>query len=732
MPQTKAIKDNRTFVKGLITEAEALTYPANSCVEIENLVLYKKNLISRRLGLDAESNFQLSDVTFDISTVGNKAYGTYEWRNVDDDASTNFLVVQIGSTLYFYDYASTPLSSGRKTYTVNLNTYAVAGVGDVSDTFVSTDVGNGALFVVGSKIDPFFIRYDRALDTFTTTKVTLRIRDMDGLNDGLALDAKPPTLSIQHKYNLFNQGWTATYGGTDNFINSYRSIDVGYPSNSQQWSVGKLDNGTVDLNIVKNTNFGTGQAPRGHYIVSAFNKDYSAVSGIAGLTPVVETRRPQAIAFYAGRVFWGSANGRIYYSQVLREDFSNVGSCFQEADPTSDEISDLIDTDGGVIVISQAAEFLGFVIKERSLIAVSTTGAWAVRGDNDGGFKATGYEVVNLSKIGCINGKTILEADGVPMYWSETGIMTIELGGSGEDKGKSLTQETIQTFYDQIPPASKANARGGFDLATNRVLWLYRDDEDTTFSSYAYNRVLIFDLRLGAFYTYRIAREDGTTPFVCDLFTTPNVNSSRIKEDVVVNGQEVLVSGQGVLSTVEVRNFDKTFMRFFIINPNGATSRFTFGDFKDEEFKDWRYKDDEGLDFVSYLITGYAVDDEVIRVRDVPCIYVYSKVTETGFVGNEAIGYELTKESSIKMQVRWEWTDSSTSNRWSREVQTYRPVIRFANVDDLTPHFGFPVSLSRNSIRGSGKSVQIKFSSESGKDMQLLGWAMIMTVNTND
>lgn len=65
-------------------------------------------------------------------------------------------------------------------------------------------------------------------------------------------------------------------------------------------------------------------------------------------------------------------------------------------------------------------------------------------------------------------------------------------------------------------------------------------------------------------------------------------------------------------------------------------------------------------------------------------------------------------------------------------MQAYRPVTRFANSATLNdPDFGFPVSLSRNAVRGSGKSVQIKFSSEEGKDMQLLGWAMIMTVTTN-
>jgi hypothetical protein len=40
------------------------------------------------------------------------------------------------------------------------------------------------------------------------------MRDFDGVNDGLAIDQEPSTLSKEHHYNLMNQGWVSPGSGT--------------------------------------------------------------------------------------------------------------------------------------------------------------------------------------------------------------------------------------------------------------------------------------------------------------------------------------------------------------------------------------------------------------------------------------------------------------------------------------------------------------------------------------
>ncbi len=41
----------------------------------------------------------------------------------------------------------------------------------------------------------------------------------------------------------------------------------------------------------------------------------------------------------------------------------------------------------------------------------------------------------------------------------------------------------------------------------------------------------------------------------------------------------------------------------------------------------------------------------------------------------------------------------------------------FQDFDD-----GYPLVISKNKLRGRGKAVQFKYTSESGKDMKIVGW----------
>jgi len=43
----------------------------------------------------------------------------------------------------------------------------------------------------------------------------------------------------------------------------------------------------------------------------------------------------------------------------------------------------------------------------------------------------------------------------------------------------------------------------------------------------------------------------------------------------------------------------------------------------------------------------------------------------------------------------------------------------------------YPLVISKNKIRGRGKALQLKFASESGKDMQLVGWTTTFVGNEN-
>lgn len=220
MPRAQVNKLYRTFVKGLITEAGYLTYPEDASTDELNTVLHRKGNRTRRLGMDYETGstavplpgYRTTDPTVE-----------YLWKAVDNIADVNFFVVQVGDKLHIFDTVSTPLSAGKKGFVVNLQDFKspTATTQQVRNTHVQMVAGKGFLFVVQEFIDPFSIEYERSTDTINTIRVVIQVRDFDGVNDGLPNDAEPTDLSVEHHYNLKNQGWVTpgskpatTSGGT--------------------------------------------------------------------------------------------------------------------------------------------------------------------------------------------------------------------------------------------------------------------------------------------------------------------------------------------------------------------------------------------------------------------------------------------------------------------------------------------------------------------------------------
>src|SRR5690606_10231014 len=121
----------------------------------------------------------------------------------------------------------------------------------------------------------------------------------------------------------------------------YHSSAGRYPANSQQWWQAKDGSDNFSAAIMRRFAGGNTLAPRGHFILKAFRKDRSAVSGVANIPVESVSGRPSAVGFFAGRVFYGGVsgsdiNGHIFYSQII-EDASKIGRCYQVNDPTSED-----------------------------------------------------------------------------------------------------------------------------------------------------------------------------------------------------------------------------------------------------------------------------------------------------------------------------------------------------------------------------------------------------------
>ena len=82
------------------------------------------------------------------------------------------------------------------------------------------------------------------------------------------------------------------------------------------------------------------------------------------------------------------------------------------------------------------------------------------------------------------------------------------------------------------------------------------------------------------------------------------------------------------------------------------------------------------------------------------------------------------------MQVKFDWSDTASSQKWStaQEVYVYTMpyLLTFSPTTPGTENFdyGYDIITKKERVRGEGKAFRVRFTSSTGKDMRLLGWAL--------
>ena len=136
------------------------------------------------------------------------------------------------------------------------------------------------------------------------------------------------------------------------------------------------------------------------------------------------------------------------------------------------------------------------------------------------------------------------------------------------------------------------------------------------------------------------------------------------------------------------------------------------------DFRDWNVADPG-----AYVVTGFETVGDPSRTKYAPTVHVFNYKTETGYTvsGDQ---YEPIGASSVLLQSRWNWSDGSVSGKWGTAWETYRHQRLYVPAIPETDGFsdGFPIVWTRNRLRGSGRSLHLKFSAGSGKDAWIAGW----------
>lgn len=753
MPVQPLQADYTTFIKGFVTEASPLTFPDNAAIIDTNFVLNIDGSRSRRTGMDFEHNYNLIP-TNESGADANVAISSHIWTAVANRGDLEFAVVQVGTTLYFFstkegNISNNPVNRGLPVTIDGDRTVTISGT-SIHGRFV---IANGQQVVT-------ILSYNVLTDTISAITKRITIRDLFGVIDNLAVNDKPTTLSLAHRYNLRNQGWPETFStSNDSDGNGVSNRDpiaytneklARYPSNSEIiWSA-KLSSAKTPASVnsyspwdLDKNSFGNTPAPKGSFIIDVFNRGQSRKDAGFTLTkfpgPTGDTELPLdqssggiiAVATFAGRVFYAiressfsnkderapNIGTMIFFSRASNavEDWVK---CHAEADPSSEHVFDPIATDGGFITVPEMGAVMNIKTMGQSLFVFSTNGVWEIHG-GESPFSATNQEVMKTTNIGAVNRDCVIYAEDKICYWGRSGIYLITrdsltLRGSNND----LTFKTIQSYFDDIDIASKENAIGTYDSYTRTFRWLFADNDNL--NKRVYTNELIYDMKLGSFYLFDI-NYTTSTPWTCGYLTLSDTIYLTDFDNIQVGTDSIVSISDSVIISVrtpEEKSLGST-KYLTLVNDNGVL-KFTFSHYRDYNFLDWYSYTNTGLDAEATLLTGYITGGSPNMEKEISYITTYFKCTESGFNPDGSV----IDPSSCTMQTQWDWTNSVNQGRWSREFEAYRLPRLFMPIDE-TFNYGFSTIVTKNKLRGHGRALSILFKTKPGYNLHLYGWSIV-------
>lgn len=711
MAQQVSQKPTVIFNKGLITERGELTFPEGASVDELNMSLERDGSRKRRLGLEYENNYELGPA----HTIGSTT-SVHTWENVGGVAGLTFIVVQNGGTLHFYQEQSGSLSDNKKSFTVDLTSYARPSGFGASSVRVDTAVLEGILVVASKEINTIRVDYDDSTDTISVSEIDFKIRDFEFLGDTAGYSEKIATGSVsdERKYDTKNAGWQGDLG--DDALSDYITAESSYPPLNLPWYSGKDSNGAFSVAEYNKIYTGSSLIANGTFILGLYNQDREAASGIAGLD-YTETSRFKTVVSYAGRMFYaGMSNkysNKIFFSRQLYQN-DRLGDCYQINDPTSEDFSDLLDTDGGVIDVQGAYNIQRLHVLGPYLIVFAENGVWTINGV-DNVFRATEYAVSKLTEDGIAYEGSFVSAQGRPYWWGDGGIYTL-ISDGGSLNAQNISIGTIQTFWGNINVGKKAQVRGFYDEFNQRVGWMYPDDDETFTGKL--NNILFFDEALPAFYPWRISDAVSTQYALEPIFVDGKL-TGQIEFNVVDSNGDLVVdsSGNEVVVSRDSRSYVSSQITVLVRDSSG---QLTFANFTGTDFLDWG-----SANYTSFVEGGYDFTGDLTLKKTLVYATIYLRVTEESVEGNDVDGYNYTRPSSCWVSSFWDFKRTVSDT----QQQAYRlkklPVPSGAGVFE----YPFSVTTSRLRIRGRGRSMRMRFESEQGKDLHLLGFDTVVGKN---
>ena len=502
-----------------------------------------------------------------------------------------------------------------------------------------------------------------------------------------------------HIYGLSAGTWTEIYSDTNTF---YGPDEVQLSFSTSQY-VGVYEQYKITVVFDQNQNGMPdcpGPAEVNCTITLPIAQDGNPFPFEHGLDRVTD------VAYMAGKYFYLTGD-TVLFSKTVTEGNKGYNECYQDADPTSEEISDVVGTDGGMVKFQTMGDGLALKTFNRGVLVFGRDVVWGLISPYDGRFTATEYDTVELSRAGLIGTHTVVSVANFVYYWSPLGIFRVgvNMQTGSTMVAENISQQTIQSFYNNIPSVCKEYCRAAFDYANNRIYWFY---PTSTADLSNLDGVLVLDLNYNAFYVQKISKKHKVTA----VFETVNNYEIAPTQYVYADGDVVMAGGIHVIAS-EQKNI---YNRFVAIQHCVVTddNKITFGDFNSRDFVDWGSESYDSY-MVSRPITiaGYSAYGNELKGtydnKQVPILQSLFKRTEEYPLRTPKT---YIAQSGAYIRMRWGWSLNDNSNRWDMEQNAYRPQKDFMNDEYVE---------SRIHIRGRGKAYQIEIRNDGNKDFRLAG-----------
>lgn len=526
------------------------------------------------------------------------------------------------------------------------------------------------------------------------------------------------------------------------------TITITEPGQFIRYSVGLKWNGTLS------------NTPQGYSLlpfkivadvdVLELNKKEGGSDIVEGL-PVSDllTGAISKIEAFGGRIFYLIGN-TILFSQTLKQGLQNYSKCYQDADPTSEEISDIVATDGGMIQLLTIGKGRSLKAFNRGVIAFGNKEIVGILSPLENLFTATSYDIIKIANIGITGEYSCVSTDDSIFFWSNHGIYRIAMENNNI-VCQCITNTTIHNYFMNISLFSKNNVVGAFDMGNNRIIWVYPTNES---DPHKLDKGLVLDLNYNCFMPIAIdsgnvVRDDnGNYVGVYDE-KNQKVNNEKVhfEGNVVLNSNNEIVGytqnkyltdftaskevikikpkiviragGKRVKSGVDNVVVDTNTSAEY--NLNSAVvylvvdgTKYSFGDFNDREFRDW-----DVSPYQSYMVSKPISLGDTFYNKQTPVMQTLFQRTETYKLNSDTDDLNQAKyvsESGANIRMRWGWSLEDRSNRWDMIQNGYRPQKDFL-YDEYVE--------SRLHICGRGKAFQIEISNDRNKDFRLLGLNII-------